>query len=359
MNGTMKLFKVLFLSSLMCAFISCNDTSELDESQELQLPTSFSIDIPSSISNNDFELGGRVSEEGVIKGEDIYRAVPGFIKIGETSAEIIDLALVLGSVLQSSNVRAFTIEDSEDGRAKHFEINEDVVRNGVNYQFEMTAIDVADDELALQLLWNNSPVEGIGVLRPYYLNRSETENPNAFVRINYSEDDPIYDATMTVSVVGLEMENINDPDNIKMFVGRVGDTVDVIGNSNHPNAVIIDDTFSGGRNYAFVGRGNESENIGVIELSLPPSSVQIADVLELYSVYNVLEEEIAAVANLDQSTIDNVLSEAGAPAYFNESGFIASGDTFIDGFSSDFISFEGIQPFVPVEVRDLEVSFLE
>ncbi len=340
--------------------ISCSE-DELAQ-DVLDIPEKFSVDIPSAISNSTGGLNARTSGDGdgVIEGEEIYAALPHFIRLGEASAEIVEVTLVVGAVLEALNIRSYTLDEGDDGRAKRFDITENVTRGGVDYQYEMTMRDVADDQLALQLLWNSDPVvEGVGILRPYYIDRDENEDIDAFVRINYTEDDPIYEATMTVSISGVETIEESDLDNLKMFVGRTGDIVDVFGNSNHPNVTLIDPDFVGGRNYAFVGRGDEAANIGVVKLALPPSGVETADVLETYSVYNVLEQEIDAVAQFDQSIKDAILAEAGSPAYFEASGFISAGVVVPDGFTSDFVNLEGMTPFVPSQVQDLTISFLQ
>lgn len=358
----MKISKLILLTLVLLLFIGITSCSEEEIAEKrVEIPERFSVDIPSSISKFSGGLNGRVAEDGdgIIQGEDIYAALPHFIRLGEASAEIIEYTLLIGAVLETANLGTFTTEETDDERSKRVEIVKNVTRGGADYEFEMTMTDVADGELGLQLLWNTDPVSGVGILRPYYIDRIENKDLDAYVRINYSEDDPIYDATMTVSLSGIEKVNEGDLDNLKMFVGRSGDIVDVFGNSNHPGITIIDPQFTGGRNYAFVGRGDESNNLGVVKLALPPSNVDNADVLNTYSVYNVLDQEIKEVSNLDQTIIDAVLAEAGTPAYFDAAGFISADGTVPDGFTEEFVDLDGMSPFVPVQVRDLEIAFLK
>lgn len=361
----MKTFKIgigLLVSGLLL-IVGVSSCSEDEIAERLvDIPDKFSVAIPSSISKSTGGLNDRVAGngDGIIEGEEIYAALPHFIRLGEASAEIVEATLIIGAALEAIGISSFETDETEDGRAKRFDINENVTRGGLDYQFEMTMTDVEDSELGLQLVWNSeSAVEGVGILRPYYIDRIENEDIDAYVRINYSEDDPIYDATMTVSISGIETVNEGDIDNLKMFVGKTGNIVDVIGNSNHPKVTLIDKNFEGGRNYAFVGRGDETNNLGVVKLALPPSGVNTEDVLETYSVYNVLEAEINTVIDLDQSVIAAILAEAGSPAYFDAEGFISAGETIPDGFTVEFVNLEGASPFVPVQVRDLTISFLE
>lgn len=368
----MKNLKILTLSFIFTFLtFSC---SEDEVSSEIKIPENFTVAIPSAISNGSTNgLSARTSGDGdgTIEGDEIYSALPYFIRLGESSAEIIEFTLLIAVVLEEANIRSYTFEDEEDGREKRIDLEENVIRGGVNYEFEMTMVDIESGEEALQLLWNTANgIEGVGILRPYNINRLENINhPDAYYQIEYSENDPNYEATMLVSLAGVNLDEDGNGtidedekgniDNLKMFVGKNGDIVEVMGNSNHPELTIIDPDFTGGRNYAFVGRGNETENIGVVELALPPSSVSTDDVLDDYSVRLVLEEEIDAVIELDQTTVDAILEEAGSPAYFNASGFISAGADRPDGFTTEFSNLEGMKPFVPSQIRDLEIGFID
>lgn len=357
----MKSIKLIALLLCFAFLVACSSDDEVPS--QIDIPSNFSVDIPQSISDNAGGLNGRVSGDGdgMIEGNEIYESLRGFIKIGEGSAEIIELTLLVGVALEVQNVRSYTFESEDDGREKRIDINEGVTRGGTAYDYEMTMIDTENDEMALQLLWNTDPVQGVGILKPYNIDRTEhTDAIDAFVRIDYSEDDATYDATMTVSIAGLETPQNGDIDNLKMFVGKKGDIVDVMGNSNHPNIVIIDEDFTGGRNYAFVARGDESTDLGVAKLALPPSATTTDDVLVDYSVYAVLDAEIKKLGITDQDLIDEYLAEALSPAYFNNDGFITSGpDNKPVSFSDEFVDLTGMNPFVPNDVKNLTLDFIK
>ena len=281
----MKSFKLIALLVSFSFLIACSNDDEIPS--RIDIPSQFSVDIPQSISDNAGGLNGRVSGDGdgIIEGNEIYESLRHFIKIGEGSAEIVKFTLQIAVALETQNVRSFTFESDDDGREKRIDLTESVTRGGVAYDYEMTMIDTENSEMALQILWNADPVVGIAILKPYNIDRIDSQDAiDAFIRIDYSESDLDYDATMTVSISGLETVDNGDIDNMKMFVGKKGDIVDVMGNSNHPNIEIIDPNFSGGRNYAFVARGDESTDLGVAKLALPPSSTTTDDVLVDYSV---------------------------------------------------------------------------
>jgi len=358
----MKLLK-LFLALLSLTLLM-NCEPEEETAPVVDVPSTFSVDIPPSLSSATASgIGGRVDATNeTIEGEDIYEALRYYIYLGEQSAEILEFVLVIGSTLNEGNVVSVTFPSDDDFREKRIDITNDVVRGGVEYAYEMTMVDTENEDMALQMLWNTNPVEGIAILNPYNLDRSEDANPEAFYRIDYTEANPSFEEAMTVYISGAEVEEVGDPDNLIMFAGRNGDIVEVIGNSNHPDLTIIDPDYTGGRNYAFVARGDESTDLGVVNLWLPPSDVTTNDFEagDQYSVYQVLEAEIEAVADLEQEVIDAILAEALSPAYFNNAGFITSGaDNKPESFSDAFVNLTGNTPFVPNDVQNLSIGFIE
>lgn len=360
-----KIIPYLVLILVTTFIYSCVEDEPIIETVEIEFPEKFSVDIPQSISTAaNGGLNGRIEGDGdgIIEGNDIYQSVPFFIHIADESASILEFVLVVGAVFETFNVTTYDFVSEDDGRAKNITINHDVTKGGVSYQYEMLVYDVADDVLAIQLYWNTAPVNGVAVLNPYNIDRIENADaPDAMLKIEYSESDADYDATMVVSISGLLPVENGDIDNMKLFAGKKGDIVDVRGNSNHPNLVLFDANITTGRNYAFVGRGDDVKDIGVLKLALPPSNVTIEDVFTDYNIHDVLEDEINAVANLDQAIIDEILRETHSPAYFNENdGFLTSGEgNEPDGFSNSFVDLSGMYPFVPVDIRDLEVDFIQ
>lgn len=356
----MKDLKLIALLVSFLFMVACSSDDEIKS--QIDIPSQFSIDIPTPISSNTGNLSGRTTGDGdgIIEGDEIYESLRYFIHLGEQSAEILELTLVVGAAMEANNVRSFTFVSDDDDREKRLDIVENVTRGGVSYEYEMTMVDTENEDQALQLLWNTNPVSGVGILKPFDIDRTDDDSEDAFLRIDYNEDDANYDATMTISIAGIEPVENGDIDNMKMFVGKKGDIIEVMGNSNHPNVVIIDEDFTGGRNYAFVGRGDESTDLGVVKLALPPSSTTTADVLDTYSVFAVLESEINAVTDLTQDQIDQILAEALSPAYFNNSGFITSGtDNKPASFSDSFVDLSGMNPFVPNDVKNLEIDFIQ
>ncbi|MEP1094233.1 MAG: hypothetical protein ABJG78_03950 [Cyclobacteriaceae bacterium] len=358
----MKAIKAIFLLSSLIFLSNCGSDDSVN-TDSIIIPNSFTVDVPSSISSNTGALSGRTNGDGdgFIEGDEIYESLRGFIYVAEESAEIVEFVLDVAEELEKAEVTSFTFTGEEDGREKRISLAQNVTKGGATFQFEMTVFDTENEDQALQLVWSANPIEGIAIINPYHLERTGGANPETFIRISYSENLFGYQEGMQVQIAGLEAEENGDIDNMALFVGRNGEEVDVIGNSNHPNLVIVDEGFIGGRAYAFVGRANETTNIAVVDLALPPSSASsTTDLFEDYSVFSVLEEEIESAGIVDQTTIDAILVEAQSPAYFDATGFVTSGEANkpLD-FSAIFVDLTGLTPFVPSEVQNLKISFVQ
>jgi hypothetical protein len=169
--------------------------------------------------------------------------------------------------------------------------------DGQMWEFQLTITD-ADSEgnddggKALQVFWNRHPMKGIAILKPYNIDRlNSADMGDAMFRIDYNEDDLFYDATMMVYAAGLPMpsplENPFALKSLKMFAGKKGDIIDVYGNSDHPNAILISGT--PGFNWAFVAAGNDVKDLGVAEVGLPPSNLDEPSREKLLGYYAIGE----------------------------------------------------------------------
>jgi len=357
-----KLSIVLFITSIIHGCGSKYDQTKPDEILDSSiLPREFRVDIPNSISFNASIPDGRVRQDDFISGEDIYESLRGFIWVGESASDILEelFAGILSADID--NLVEFSVISDDDGRQKDLTVSQRVSYGGVDYRYELNAYD-EDGERSAQILWNTDPLEVVAVLSPYNINRNDNpSNIDVLLRIEYSEVLSDYEAAMTIYISGV-LADSTGLDNIKMFAGKRGNLIEVFGNSNHPNLKIIDETFTGGRNYAFIGRANETDDIAVAEIALPPSAVDTnIGVMNDYSLFNILEDELSDAGITNPLVIEVVLKNAKAPAYFiGDQGFVSSGNELPDheGFSEDFIDLNGLIPFIPRDIRDLEVEFL-
>lgn len=166
-----------------------------------------------------------------MSGNDIYGHLANFIAIGEGSAEIVEAIIFHIRLYNIESVIDLTYTSDEDFRVKHLAVEADAEFDGRTWEYQLTITDVlsegnADGGKGMQVFWNNNPIEGISIIKPYNLNRTENENAaDAIFRIDYSEVEMGgYESHMIVSIVDLPVTGENaDPfsvNNLKMFVGK-------------------------------------------------------------------------------------------------------------------------------------------
>ncbi len=332
------------------------------------LPESFVVDIPDALSH----AGGKKSAAGTdtLKGSDIYEHLRFFIAVGEYGAELVEEIVSGIRLYQINQPMEVTFESDDDGRVKHLAVVENSAYDGRTWEFQLTISDTEssgneDDGNAMQVFWDRDPVRGIALLKPSNIDRlSASELGPAMFRINYSEEDPFYDATMMVYAAGLPMPSpLEEPyamKAMKMFAGRKGDIIDVYGNSDHPNAILI--SGQAGFNWAFVAAGNEVKDLGVAEVGLPPSNLDEpsrSKLLGYYGIGEVFEREIKAVWGemVPQELIDAYLANTEAPGYFDTHGFVSAGISPGTDYDELDSRLPELCPYNPKEVRNLSLSF--
>lgn len=365
----------LFLGmALMFLVSSCDQNPDIKPQQDL-LPESFRVVVPSSISNSAYAEGGRLSgrtKDDTLQGNDIYENLGTFIAVGDGAAEIVE-AIIFGlRKHRIDRVLSLSYISDDDNRVKNLVVESDVEFEGNTWEYMLTATD-ADSEVnpdggkALQIFWNRrTPIMGIAIMKPFNINRSENpEAGDATIRVNYSEESSLgYDAEMEVLISGLPLPSpLEEPfaiNNLHMFAGKKGDAVDVFGNSNHPNAIL----FAGntGFNWAFVASGSDTKDIGVAEVGLPPSDLDVSDrdvLLKDYSIKSVFTNEINSVwPGLDPDLLATYLQNTSAPGYFSEKvGFIAGGESPGSEWDEFAARINSLSPYNPLETSNLIVMF--
>jgi len=350
------------------------------------LPEKFKVDIPNSLSNGDLEsMSLKSTAIDTINGNHIYGYLNAFIAVGEGAADMVQSIIWHICVYKIENVISLSYTSQDDNRVKNLDVISDVEFRGRAWSYQLTITDAesegnADGGIAMQVFWNKAPIEGIALFKPYNIDRRKNGNaPDATASIEYSEkatDD--YDAWMVVEIAGLPLPNAAfQPyalETMKMFVGKKDDIVDVIGNSNHPNARFnFYDTETRGFNWAFVASGDNYKDIAVAEVGLPLSTADISDrvaILEDNSIKKVLTHEmtsfvVAAYASagitLRPDEVENYLTpylkNADAPGYFNEGGFVSGGTAPGSEYSDLEDRIRVLVPYNPKDISDLQIPF--
>lgn len=359
-------FILTALFSLSLIFTSCNKDEVEPESTSI-LPENFRVEIPAVLKSEASTLKGT---KEIIQGNEVYEHLTTFINVGDEAAEIV--SAIINSIGRHglSQPMSFTYESGDDNRDKNVVIIENASFEGKTWQYQMNITD-ADSEgnedkgIGIQVFWNKSPVEGIAILKPINIDRTENDPfSQAIFRIDYSETGAnSYEQEMTVYIAGLQLEdpslNPYSMSTLKMSVGKNGNTIEVFGNSNHPNATIF--TEDTGFNWAFVAAGSDVTDMGVAEVALPPSNLNSTDrqvILKDYSVKQVFTNQINATwPGLTQTQIDYYLQNTEAPGYFNHSGFVQGGTSPGAEYDVFEAAIANLTPYNPIEVSNLTIAF--
>lgn len=349
-------------------FSSCEKEEEIVDENLSQVPSTFKVDIPNSISSS-----AKKSTTGdVLAGNDIYENMRTFIAVGEEAADIVQAIMKSIGENNLSQAMEFSFTSEDDGRTKNVIILENVEFEGVAFAYQLTITDTenevnTDGGKALQVFWNNTPVNGVSILKPSNLNVNDIEDWagfDAMFRIDYSEVGTNgYEQEMTVSIVGLkDVDALADRfaiKQLKMFVGKDGDRIDVYGNSGHPNAAFFG--AGSGMDWAFVASGSYMADIAAAQVGLPPYDLD-SDVrsvlLEEHSIKNVLTNAILVeFPNATQIIIDTYLANTGAPGYFSANGFLTGGVSPGVSYDPYSTALENLVPYNPLSIKNLVIDF--
>ena len=360
----------LMAIAMMLVATSCDENPEITSEQSL-LPDNFRVEIPSAIMKEASDDGGRTKDD-ILQGNDIYEHLGNFIAIGDAAAEIAEEIVIGLHKYKIDRILSLSYTSDDDHRVKNLLVESNVEFEGKLWEYQLTVTDAEsegnpDGGKAMQVFWNKGrPIMGVAILKPYNIDRDENpEMGDALVRIDYTEESTRgYDAEMEVFISGLPVPSpLQDPyamSTLHMFAGKVGDVVDVYGNSNHPNAIL----FAGntGFNWAFVASGSDESEIGVAEVGLPPSQLDESDrnvLLKDYSIQNVFTTEINAVwPGLDPALLATYLQNTAAPGYFNEkAGFLSGGESPGPEWDALAARLENLSPYNPLETSNLTVAF--
>ena len=363
---------IVGLASLLAS--SCESNKDIKPQEDI-LPNSFSVDIPTSISNKNYVNGGRIggrSATDSVKGNDVYKNLGTFIAVGEEASKLVEGIIRGIKKYHIDRVVSMTYVSDDDRRTKNLVVASAVDFEGQTWDYELTISDAdakgqSDGGKAIQVFWNKTHlIKGIAIIKPFNCDRAKNANAgNAMFRIDYWEGGSLgYDTQMEVRIAGLPLGNpLENPyaiGSLHMFAGKKGDVVDVYGNSNHPNAIF----FSGnvGFDWAFVASGNEPKDLGVAEVGLPPSTLSSTDravILKEYSIKNVFTTEIkAAWPGLDPTMVAKYLKNTAAPGYFsNKKGFISGGVS--PGADWDALAgrLDSLTPYSPISTSTLTLNF--
>jgi hypothetical protein len=357
---------IAVLIALSIGFMGCTQKQEFKADV---VPSNFKVDIPSSLSNKN---ALKALKSGSLNGDVIYAHLITFIAVGEGAADIVQGIMRAIRQFNLDQAMSFSFQSDEDGRTKNVVIIENSEFEGKTWEYQLTMTD-EDGGTAMQIFWNNSPVDGIAILNPYNIDRtqvnqwSESEqwtDENTMYRVDYSETDETYEQQMVVYIAGLKLpadltgNNRFAMQTLQMFAGKRGNMVDVYGNSNHPYASFFDNN-TVGFNWAFVSSADETSDKAVAVVGLPPSNLDETDrtiLLESYSIHNVFYSELIELGFSEADILDFIYNTQ-APGYFNSNGFVAAGQSPSTAYDEAEASTDYLTPYNPILISNLTISF--
>lgn len=365
-----KLFNLLILPGIIAFIIGCQ-ADDTDAELQSYFPQKFTVDIPSSISRTSTL---KSFENGNYSGKEIYEHLNNFIYIGESAAEFVEEVMQAIGTHELNKPTEFSYDSNDDHRKKNLEVTQDSEFEGSVWQYELTISDNLlasnnDEGKALQVFWNINPVKGIAIFKPENWHvGGDSLMENTIFKIEYSEGGEYgYDAHMVVSITGWE-EDYSDRfhmDELKMFVGKSGEIIDVYGNSIHPDAyLLLDDRV--GYCWAFVASGNENSNIAVAEVGLPSNTLDESSraiLLEEHSVENVFRYEFNEAFFMEhnyyppEAIVDEILEPTIAPAFFDSNGFVQGGEAPSAAYDNLVSNIQLLTPYNPKTIDEMTINF--
>jgi hypothetical protein len=353
-------------------FTACENNFDgpgLDDENSI-LPEELTVEIPGALVEDVSSLKAAPVVD-TLKGREIYGHLRFFIHTGDHAAHLVRHIIYGIRRYNIDQVKSVTFVSEDDGRIKNLVVVESPEFEGRTWEYGLTITDAEsegeeDGGIGMQVFWmHRNPKEGISLVKPYYLDMTlEREWAKAMYRVDYSAAGELgYDRHMIVSIADLpDIDPLLAPfamDGMKMFVGKKGDKVDVFGNSSHPNAKFL--TEKVGYNWAFVASASVDNDVAVVELGLPLSTVDSDSrevLLEENSIYNVLYNEVKTIwPHASDDILEAWLANTEAPGYFDANGFIKGGEAPGDEFLPLVDRIADLTPYNPKAIANLEINF--
>ena len=122
------IFKMLAVGLLsVTLFTACENNETITPQQDL-LPDSFSVDIPTTLSNQNSVTNGRINGRinvDTLKGNDIYLHLNTFIAVGEGTANLVEEFIHGIRKHKIDRIQSLTYISEDDNRKKNVVVTPD------------------------------------------------------------------------------------------------------------------------------------------------------------------------------------------------------------------------------------------
>ncbi len=323
----MKIKKIpaLFLSTLLFSGLALFSCEPKDTSEDSFIPTRFALDVPESISQVPSTSTQRVAEGYEYQ---VYPNLRSMVKTGEHAGEYVEGIIQEVRSNHLDLALEFAVIGEADGRTKHGLITKEVTRGGKTYEYELMMTD-DDGAPALQILWNEKPLEGIAIFSPYDMDRTDVDKQGGLYRVDYKEGTDAFDKSMLVQF-SLPVEGTDSTgfDNLKMFFAQNGDVVQLYGNVNIPN---FDNNGKVGIQTAYVAKAVNGKAVAEVWYPSPEDA---------------------------DATTSPALSADLTPGYLNNSGVVGAGPDAPSDFGTNITDLSSLSPYAPKDVQAISLGFI-
>ncbi len=356
----MKTNKLLIILVLIAGIMgsSCSKKKKGDI-----VPDDMDIDLSDAISVPDLEKKGFIYEDTIVSGRDLYQKLRTLIYYGDNAGTVMNRYLSILDQYEITGPTIFSFINDQDGKTKYVVVTDKVNFLNQIWDYFMLITDEFDGA-AMALYWSENPKKAIAILRPKGMNANSTFLRNAWVWIEYNESDQIFDRTMLIQLTDMDSTSLNYMSKLKMFIGQKGDIAYIYGNTIHPVEYLVDASLARGRSWSFKAKNNIKLDIAVAKCALPPSTMTLDEMPNIWTTYSmdvVLKEEIeTAYVNATPAEIDFYVNNAIGLAYFiGPPGFVSNNLDIPEnpGFTSSFLDMAGLEPWAPIDVFNMIISF--
>ncbi len=325
-------------------------------------PDNLKVDVSSAISFPDLDKKkGLILSDSIISGNDLYQNLRSLVYISDFSAGMIQNALNFVRSQSITKPVSFSYIGADDQMEKTLVFTDQYLYRKEVWDYGLLITDAKMGN-AFLMVWNLSPLKVIAILHPVAYNYNTEKQRNAYLKVEYGEDNPKYDKTMIVSAINLDSTDARYVKRMKVFFGQKGDVVSLYGNFNMPYAYVLSALEPRGRSWSFKAKNNVKEDIAVALCGLPKLTVDTVDkIWSDYSMEKVLKRQLMVLfpSMLDQDA-DALVSDAKGVAYLmGQQGFVANDADNPDPakFTSSFIDMSDINPWAPAIIETLNVDF--
>jgi hypothetical protein len=378
-------------------YLSCSDSEKKDDSPSGSAGQfSLGVSLPSSVSEKSSSTSQKIKGKTIEQDlKDAFNPVREFAGIADELAEDVGEMLIEIEVGIAEQGIDFSQEIVVDHAGADMRIQfgpGTIYDKHISAWQKSTATKIIEAQWDGNLSGDNPWAEGYLIMSGGFLG----DVPNLMIRMDFNTRDQTNGHTMDVKITGIATEVFTS---MTLYAAEKDGLVSVSGNVYIPS-MPDDELFMMGqsRNYVFVASADREDNIAVLEVALPDSSIITTDMIfSTYSVGDIYKEAVYNYLTTVDTTLLGILndyfcepditdadtleacvdgistSDEGVdairfafdmenPVYLNEDGYVANGEGNSPGSEYDPLDSNNDNLLslllAPADVQNLTVEFI-